>query len=232
MFFKRLVDLKKDNVKFGIIPKTNEEYIVVKYGCIRFVDSYRFLSESLDELVKNLDENDLKFLKKKFPDKWQFLNKILAYPYEYFNSIEDYQKPVDILKKEDFFSNLKKDYPDDEEIERTKQIIKLFNIKSGKELTKLYLKSDVILLANIFEKIVKASTEEHGINPLYCVSLPGFTYQCALKYTDIKLQTLQDKDLILLIENNIRGCISSVMGDRYVKSDENKKIIYMDATNL
>ena len=53
-----------------------------------------------------------------------------------------------------------------------------------------------------------------------------------MKYTDIKLQTLQDKDLILLIENNIRGGISSVMGDRYVKSDENNKISYMDATML
>ena len=83
-----------------------------------------------------------------------------------------------------------------------------------------------------FEKFVKVSTEEYKINPLYCVSLPGYTYQCALKYTDIKLQTLQDKDLILLIENNIRGGISSVMGNKYVKSDENNKIIYADATNL
>ena len=41
MFFKRLVDFKKDKVKFDIIPKTNEEYISVTYGCIRFIDSYR-----------------------------------------------------------------------------------------------------------------------------------------------------------------------------------------------
>ena len=232
MFFKRLVDLKKDKVKFRIIPKTNEEYIAVKYGCIRFIDSYRFLSESLDKLVKNLDEDDFKILKKEFPDKWQYLNKKLAYPYEYFNSIDDYKKPVDNLKKEDFFSKLKNEYPDDDEIERTKEIIRLFNIKDGEELTKLYCKSDVILLADVFEKFVKVSTEEYKINPLYCVSLPGYTYQCALKYTNIKLQTLQDKDLILLIENNIRGDISSVMGDRYVKSDENKKILYIDATNL
>ena len=47
------------------------------------------------------------------------------------------------------------------------------------------------------EKFVKVSFEEYGINPLYCVSLSGYTYQCALNYTDIKLQTLQDKDLIL-----------------------------------
>ena len=82
------------------------------------------------------------------------------------------------------------------------------------------------------EKFVKVSFEEYGIYPLYCVSLPGYTYQCALKYTDIKLQTLQDTDLILLIENNIRGGISSVMGDRYVKSDEDNSILYIDATNL
>ena len=232
MFFKRLVDLKKDKVKFKIIPKTNEKYIAVKYGCIRFIDSYRFLPESLDKLVKNLDQNDFKILKKEFPDKWQYLNEKLAYPYEYFNNIDDYQKPVDNLKKEDFFNKLKNDYPDDDEIERTREIIKLFNIKNGEELTRLYCKSDVILLADVFEKFVKVSTEEYKINPLYCVSLLGYTYQCALKYTDIKLQTLQDKDLILLIENNIRGGISSVMGDRYVKSDENKKILYMDATNL
>ena len=232
MFFKKLVDLKKDKVKFKIIPKTNEEYIAVKYGCIRFIDSYRFLSESLDKLVKNIDEDDFKILKKEFPDKWQYLNKKLAYPYQYFNSINDYQKPVNILKKEDFFSKLKNDYPDDGEIERTKEIIKLFNITDGEELTKLYCKSDVILLADVMEKFVKVSFEEYGINPLYCVSLPGYTYQCALKYTDIKLQTLQDKDLILLIENNIRGGISSVMGDRYVKSDEDNSILYIDATNL
>ena len=232
MFFKKLVDLKKDKVKFKIIPKTNEEYITVKYGCITFIDSYRFLSESLDKLVKNLDVDDFKILKKEFPDKWQYLNKKLAYPYQYFISIDDYKKPVDNLNKEDFSNKLKNDYPDDGEIERTKEIIKLFNIKDGEELTKLYCKSDVILLADVFEKFVKVSTKEYGINPLYCVSLPGYTYQCALKYTDIKLQTLQDKDLILLIENNIRGGISSVMGDRYVKSDENNKIIYADATNL
>ena len=136
------------------------------------------------------------------------------------------------MKKEAFFSKLKNECPNDDEIERTREIFKIFNFKNGEELTKLYCKSDVILLADVFEKFVKLSTGEYGINPPYCVSLPGYTYQCALNYTDIKLQTLQDKDLILLLENNIRGGTSSVMGDRYVKSDENKKILYMDATNL
>ena len=52
-----------------------------------------------------------------FPDKWKYLFKKLAYPYEYFNCIEDYQKPVDKSKNEDFFKKLKNKSPDDEEIE-------------------------------------------------------------------------------------------------------------------
>ena len=158
----------------------------------------------MNKLVKNLDDDDFKILEKEFPDKYQYLNKKLAYPYQCFNSIDDYKKPVNDLKKEDFFSKLKNNYPNDDEIERTREIIKLFNVKDGGELTKLCCKSDVILLADVFEKFVKVSFEEYKINPLYCVSLPGYTYQCALKYTNIKLQTLQDKDLILLLENNIR----------------------------
>ena len=232
MFFKKLVDKKKDKLDFDIIPKTNEEYISVTYGCIRFIDSYRFLSSGLDSLVKKLDEDDFKILKKEFPDKWQYLNKKLAYPYEYFNSIDDYKKPVHNLENKYFFSELKNKCPDDKEIDRTREIIKKFNIKNGKELTELYLKSDVILLADVFEKFIEISVDEYGINPLYCVSLSGYTWQCGMKYTDIKLQTLQDKDMILLLENNVRGVISSAMGDRYIKSDENKKILYIDANNL
>ena len=258
------------------------------YGCIRFIDSYRFLSSGLDSLVKTLVDNshktlknlkeeivdnneivdivkkiaeedktikdlkkdypneiknleealldyigekDLKILKTGFPDKRKYLTRKLAYPYEFFNCIDDYQKPVDNLKKGDFFSKSKNKCPD-EEIQRTMDIIKKFNIKNGEELTQIYLKSDVLLLACVFEKFIKVSFNEFGINPLYCVSLPGYTWQCGSKYTGINLQTLQDKDMILLLENNIRGGISSVMGDRYINSDENKKILYVDAKNL
>ena len=142
-----------------------------------------------------MGENDLKILKTGFPNKWKYLTKKLAYPYEYFNSIDDYQKPVDNLKKEDFFNKLKNKCPDNEEIEKTKEYIKKFKIKNGEELTEIYLKCDVLLLACVFEKFIKVSVNEFDINPLYCVSLPGYTWQCGLKYTETNLQTLQDKDM-------------------------------------
>ena len=108
----------------------------------------------------------------------------------------------------------------------------MFNIKSREFLTRLCLKSDVSLLTCVFEKILEVSFNEFGIKPLFCVTLPGYTWQCALKYTGKNLQTLQDKDLFLTLRNNIRAGISSVMGDRYAKSDENDKIFRIDATIL
>ena len=63
MFFKTLVDEKNVKVDFEIIPKTNEENISVTYGCIRFTDSYKFLTSGLDSLVKTLVRNSHKTLK-------------------------------------------------------------------------------------------------------------------------------------------------------------------------
>ena len=61
----------------------------MKDGCIRFLGFYRFLPMSLDGLVENLKEVDFKILKKVFPDKWQNLNKKVAYPYEKLNSLKN-----------------------------------------------------------------------------------------------------------------------------------------------
>ena len=74
---------------------------------------------------------------------------------------------------------------------------------------------------------------------MYSYSLPGYTWKAGLKLTNIKLDFIKDtaklpsgKELLLLLENNIRGGISSVMGDRHVVSDANKQILYIDANNL
>ena len=82
--------------------------------------------------------------------------------------------------------------------------------------------NDVILFADVFEKFGKVSTKDFRMNPLDCVRLTLSTYQCALEYTDNILQILQHKDLILTLENNIRGVSFSVMGDRYIVSDDKK----------
>ena len=91
---------------------------------------------------------------------------------------------------------------------------------------------DVLQLADVFENVVEKATLEYSINPLYFYSLPGYTWKAGLKITKIKLDFKNDKDLSLLLENTIRGGISSVMGPRYIESDEDTKLLNIDANNL
>ena len=66
LILKELIDRKNAEVKFHIIPETNEEINSLAYGSIRFFDSYRFLSYSLEELDKNLNNDDFKILNQYF----------------------------------------------------------------------------------------------------------------------------------------------------------------------
>ena len=204
-----------------------ENYVSIQVGCLRFLDSYRFLSSSLDKLVKSLDSFPIKE-ENGFKDK--LFKKKLAYPYEYLN-LDNFQERLN-LTKEDYWSTLTQSYPSDDDIKRTQELINKNKIENGRELTMLYLKMDVLQLADVFENFVESSTREYKINPLYSYSLPGYTWKAGLKLTNIKLDYNKCKELLLLLENNIRGGISSVMGNRHVQSDENKQILFIDANNL
>ena len=137
---KTLKDLKKGNVdndeKSDFVKEIEKDKTIKDLKKKDYSDK----TEKLEEALLNyIGENDLKVLQTELPDKWKYLTKKLAYPYEYFKSIDDYQKPVDNLKKEDFCSKLKNDFLSDEETERTKQCIKLFKTKKGREQTQIWI---------------------------------------------------------------------------------------------
>ena len=158
----------------------------------------------------------------------------MAYPNEYLSrnsSINNFQEPLN-LTKADFWSTLKQACPSDEEIKRTQEIFEKYKIKHGQESSMLCLKMDVLHLADVFENFVEKATFEYNINPLYSYSLPGYTWKAGLMIFKIKLDSIKDKELLLLLENNIRGGNSSVMGPRFIESDENTKLLYIDANNL
>ena len=227
IFQELLIQAFEKGYEPKIIPKSLENYVSVQVGCLRFLDSYRFLSSSLDKLVKSLDNFPIMKLEGMSDDLFK---KKLAYPYEYLN-LDNFQEPLK-LTKEDYWSTLTQSYPSDDDIKRTQELIDKNKIKNGREITMLYLKMDVLQLADVFENFVESSTREYKINPLYSYSLPGYTWKAGLKLTNIELDYIKCKELLLLLENNIRGGVSSVMGDRHVQSDENKQILYIDANNL
>ena len=117
MFFNKLVDKKKDEVDFEIKPNTNEKYISVTYECIRFIDSYRFLSSGLDSLVKTLVGNSHKLSEE--------IEEEIVDDAEILNIISEIKMLITEDKyKNDSIKDLKEDYPDKiNEIEKPHLII-------------------------------------------------------------------------------------------------------------
>ena len=132
-----------------IKPKSMKNYVSVQVGCLRFLDSYRFLSSTLQKLIASLDT--LKYMNSEglIDD---LLKKKLAYPYEKFN-LNNFQETF--LTKEDYWSTLTQSYLCDDDIKRTQQLIDKYNITTPQQLTMLYLKMDVLQLTDILENFVK-----------------------------------------------------------------------------
>ena len=231
LIFEKLINMATEkNIRINendIIAKSSENYISVKIGCLKFLDSYRFLDASLDKLsltltsFPSLDANGMED---------DLFKRKLAYPYEKVKNIESFYKPLK-LGREDYFSTLRQSYPDFKEIIRTQANIVKNKITNLKELTMLYLKNDVLLLTDIFQNYIDTCKKAYGINPLYSYSTPSFTWKAGLKMTGVKLDYITDDKLRLLLENNLRGGPNSCMGNRYVKKGE-RKIVYEDVNNL
>uniref|UniRef100_A0A6P7GNY9 Uncharacterized protein LOC114340369 n=1 Tax=Diabrotica virgifera virgifera TaxID=50390 RepID=A0A6P7GNY9_DIAVI len=106
----------------------------------------------------------------------------------------------------------------------------------------LYLKSDVLLLADIFENFRKVCLKEYKLDPAHYVTAPSLTWDAMLKYTDIELQLLTDVDMVHFFKNGIRGGVAtctkrkSIANNRFLSNFDPKKpetyITYLDATNL
>ena len=210
-----------------IIAKSSEKYLSVKIGCLKILESYRFLDASLDKLsltlpsFPSLDANGMED---------ELFKRKLAHPYEKGKTLESCYKPLKI-GREDYFSTLKQSHPDFEEIMRTQAINIKNKINNLKELTMLYLKNDVFLLTDISQKYIDTCKKAYGSNPLYSYSTPSCTWKAGLKKTGVKLDYITDDKLRKLLENNMRGGPSSCMGSRYVKKGE-RKIVYEDMNNL
>jgi len=220
--------------KFRILAKTSENYISFQFGCLRFLDSYRFLSSSLDNLAKSLIDNELKILKEYYPNDndFQLMRYKGAIPYSFYKTHEDFN--VTELLKEQFYDELRDEYVKDEVYERTLNIWNHFKCKNHGDLVDIYLKSDVLLLTDIFESFRDVNLKYFEIDPGHCYSSPGLTWDCGLKFTGIKLDLLKEIDQVLLFEKAIRGGVSGVLGDRYFNVNDNPgyKLLYIDANNL
>ena len=121
-----------------------------------------------------------------------------AYPYEYMDS---WEKPDETASppKKGFYINLNLENISDEDYAHAQKVWDVFKIKNLGEYHDLYVKSDTLLLADIYENFRNVCLNIYELDPAYFVSAPGLAWQACFKKTGVKLELIADYDMILMI---------------------------------
>ena len=121
-------------------------------------------------------------------------------------------------------------------------VFRRFKLKNLGEYHDLYVQSDNLLLADVFENFRNTFLKVYELDPAHFLSLPGLAWQTCLKKTNIKLELLTDYDMLLMVEEGIRGGIchsihrhakaNNKYMKNYDKNEESLYIQYLDVNNL
>ena len=214
-----------------------------KYLKLRFIDSFKFLSTSLENLGNGLDVGSLRETRKHFVnnDKFNLMRKKGVFPYSYVDSLEK-MEITSLPTKAEFYDTLSEQHISEESYERAKNVWQTFKCKNLGEYSDLYLKSDVLLLTDVFEQFRDTCLATYKLDPAQYYTLPSFSFDCMLRITKVELELLTDIDTIHFFKKGIRGGISQCSERKHVANnmylpnfDPNEPssfILYLDATNL
>ena len=141
-----------------------------------------------------------------------------------------------------FFNSLKDECINEKDYQRANNVWNAFKMKTMGDYHDLYLKIDVLLLTDVFEKFIKTCLNYYGVDPCHYVSSPGLSWDAMLKMSGIELELICDLDMHLFFEKGMRGSISYITkrhrkaNNKYMKnynsSKESEFIMYLDANNL
>ena len=156
------------STKYGAV-----RYISFSLGDLGFLDSYQFLSSSLDALTENLKctggLTNFKHLSSEFTDR-EVANLLLrknVYPYDYMNDESRFQETC-LPSKEDLYSEIKKkSHISDKDYSHACNVFQRLNISSSGEYSDLYLKTYVLLLTDIFENFSNISLRDYQLDPCH-----------------------------------------------------------------
>ena len=164
-----------------------------------------------------------------------------VYPYEYIDNWERFNE-TSLPSKESFYSNLNMEDIDDIDHRHGNNVFNKFKLNNLGDYHDLYLQSDTLLLADVFENFREMFLKEYELDPAHFLSLPGLAWQACLKKTNVELELLTDYDMLLIVEEGIRGGICHSIhryakaNNKYMKNynnnEESSHIQCLDANNL
>ncbi|XP_071052136.1 uncharacterized protein [Onthophagus taurus] len=210
---------------------------------LRFVDSFRFMALSLEKLGSFLEDNQCVQIRKYFRNEEQFrlIRQKGVFPYSFVDSFEKLNLTA-LPDRSSFYNTLCDDSITEENYCRAQTVWNLFNCRTLGEYSDIYLTSDVLLLADVFENFRTISMKYYSLDPCHYFTAPGFGWDALLRMTGVKLELLTDIDMLHFFKNGIRGGLSmctkrsaKANNKLMMEFDETKDpsyILYLDATNL
>ena len=202
------------------------------------------MSSSLDSLTKNLVGKGKKLFG--FEDyselQYDLLTRKGVYPYEYINSWDRFNE-TQLPPMDEFYSNLNMSSISEDDYQQAQRVWAEFGIRNLGDYHDLYLKTDVVLLANVYEAFRDTCLRHYKLDLAHFYTSPGLAWKACLKHTGIKIELLTDPDMLLMFEWGIRGGITQAvrkyalanngyMGDRFYSKSESSYLQYLDANNL
>ena len=207
-----------------------------------FIVSMQFMDFCLDKLVKNLSEENFKYLVEESGfENLEILKQKGAYPYDYMNSFKRFNEEK-LCTRKYFFSSTKKGKIDDddkisdghisiEDYLKCEEIWNKFKMKNMGDYHDHYLKKDVLLLEDVFEKFIKTCLKYYQLDPCHYFSSPGLSWDAMLKMTDVKLEKISEIGKYLFIEKGYTKANNKYMSD-YDPEKPSTFISYLDKNNL
>lgn len=210
---------------------------------LRFVDSYRFMASSLEKLGSFLEDNQCVEIRKHFKNEEQFrlVRQKGVFPYCFVDSFEKLNFNC-LPDQKSFYNTLCDEEVTEENYCRAQKAWKVFNCHTLGEYSDIYLTSDVLLLADVFENFRTISIQNYGLDPCHYFTSPGFGFDALLRMTRVKLELLTDIDMLHFFKKGIRGGLSmcskrsaeanNKFMPEFLPYRETSYILYLDATNL
>lgn len=233
-----------------LLPVNKETYIssIKEFDgmnvCIRFIDSFRFMASSIEKLASYLTVDDKRITRSFYQNDEQFnlVTQKGVCPYDYCNSwekLDDTHLPT----KEDFYSKLNNQNISDDEYLHAQSIWTSFGVETLGEYLDIYLKTDVLLLADIFQNFRKTCHKIYNLDPLHYCTAPGLSFDAMLKHTAVKLELFTCSEMYHFVEKGLRGGVAvcsgryaeannKYMGNLYDATKPSSYLLYLDVNNL
>ena len=204
-------EIGKFKMDVNVIPNNMEKYISFSLGKnLVFIDSIQFMASSLEALVSNLSPEDFRIVGRRWKgEDFNLVTQKGVFPYEFLDDISKLNTEG-LPSRDKFYSSLYESEVKEEDYQRAQKVWEHFKMKTMRDYHDLYLETDVLLLADVFENFRRTCLESYELDPAHYMSAPSLSWDAFLKKSGEEIELVSDMDMFQFFEKGMRGGTSYI----------------------